>query len=181
MARRELIPYRQATMDEICRRMSEGEVLSQILREEGMPSRTVIVRWLQENPEAERQYLQARERLLDLWADEVIEIAEDGRNDWVERENARGQVAVVLDKEAIARSRLRIESRQWLLAKLRPETYGDSQRIDLRGRIDMSEKEVEAEIVALLLKGGKGQRRLTAETVEAHRVIEMADGDDAKQ
>lgn len=161
--------------------MSSGEVLAQILRDEGMPSRATLINWLREDPEAERQYLTARERLMEIWADDIIEIAEDGRNDWVERESARGKTFIALDREAVARSRLRIDARQWLLSKLRPEIYGDSQRIDLRGRIELSEQEVEAEIVALLVKQSAAQEAALADGTGERALIEMVDEDDAAE
>jgi hypothetical protein len=63
---------------------------------------------------------------LEYWADETIEIADDGQNDWMERERPDGGIDVLLNGEHVQRSKLRIDSRKWLLSKLKPERYGDS-------------------------------------------------------
>jgi hypothetical protein len=62
-------------------------------------------------------------------AEECLDIADNSNNDWMNREvrNARGQIEIqrVVDTEHIQRSKLRIETRLKLLAKWKPEKYGD--------------------------------------------------------
>jgi hypothetical protein len=58
-------------------------------------------------------------------AAEMIEIADDGKNDWMDREISKGRVITVPDHELVQRSRLRIDTRKWILAKLLPKVYGD--------------------------------------------------------
>jgi len=137
---------------EICERIAHGEVLNQICRDEHMPARPTVIGWLRAHPEFDAEYIRSREQMMDIWAEEVVEISEDGTNDWMEREIANGRVVTVTNAEATARSKLRVDSRKWLLSKLRPETYGDSQRIDLKGKITLSEKEIDGQLAALLLK-----------------------------
>jgi hypothetical protein len=144
--------YTESIAREICERMSEGEVLKQILRDEHMPDRKTVMNWLRARPEFDAEYIRAREQMMDVWAEEVVEIAEDGTNDWMERELAAGRIVTVTNNEAVARSKLRVDSRRWLLSKLRPETYGDSQRIDLKGKITLTEKELDGQLAALLVK-----------------------------
>jgi hypothetical protein len=69
------------------------------------------------------------------FADELIDIADDGSNDWVRRENERGRVSYVVDKEHIARSRLRFEARQWVISKILPKTYGDKLQLKHSGGV----------------------------------------------
>ncbi|HRP05296.1 MAG TPA: hypothetical protein PLV87_10330, partial [Opitutaceae bacterium] len=62
-------------------------------------------------------------------ADEMMEIADDARNDWMERrgeEDAGWQV----NGEHIQRSRLRVDTRKWMLSKALPKLYGEKQEID---------------------------------------------------
>jgi hypothetical protein len=54
-------------------------------------------------------------------ADEVVDISDDARNDFVEREDA----SRVANQEHIQRSRLRVDTRKWLLSKCLPKIYGD--------------------------------------------------------
>jgi hypothetical protein len=58
-------------------------------------------------------------------ADEILEIADDSRNDWVDKVTRSGDTVRVVDEEAISRSRVRIAARQWLLAKALPQAFGD--------------------------------------------------------
>ena len=70
-------------------------------------------------------YARAKEDQLQLLEDEILDIADDGTNDWMEIELKNGHTKTVLDKEAVQRSNLRIEARKWLMAKLKPKKYGD--------------------------------------------------------
>jgi hypothetical protein len=40
-----------------------------------------------------------------------------------------GRVNYVVDKEHIARSRLRFEARQWVISKILPKTFGDKLQL----------------------------------------------------
>ena len=61
----------------------------------------------------------------------MLEIADDGTNDWIERQNARsGETYIALNDEAISRSRLRVEARKWLMGKMKPKKYGDKIDVD---------------------------------------------------
>lgn len=137
---------------QICKRMAAGEVLAQICRDPAMPCRETVSDWRDAHPEFEVQFQRAQQFQYEHWADEIIEIGEDGSNDWTEREIAGGRMVAAVDHEHVQRSKLRVENRRWLLGKLRPETYGESQRIDLKGRITLSEKEIDNQLAALVLK-----------------------------
>jgi hypothetical protein len=91
-----------------------------------MPAESTVRSWALEDREGfSAQYARAREIGYHAMADEVLDIADDGRNDWMEREGAS-----VLNAEAIARSRLRFDARRWLLSKALPKIYGDKQVVD---------------------------------------------------
>ena len=66
--------------------------------------------------------------------DEVLEIADDGSNDWMERDGRD-----VENSEAIARSRLRVDTRKWVLSRMLPKMYGDKQSLDLSGTLKIEE------------------------------------------
>lgn len=149
--------YTAAIADEILRRIAEGETLSQICRDEGMPPRRTVARWALDDREGfATRYAHARERQIEAWADQITEIAEDGTNDWIERELKSGRIKVEVYREAIERSRLRIETRKWLLSKLKPEKYGD--KLNLSGSVEMtmSDAELQSRLTQLLGKAGIG-------------------------
>lgn len=72
------------------------------------------------------QYARARDIGLDAMADEILEISDDGTNDWMEKEGRDGTTHYVVNGEAMGRSRLRVDTRKWLLSKIAPKRYGDS-------------------------------------------------------
>lgn len=67
------------------------------------------------------KYARATESRAELLADETIEIADGTGNDIITLPDGRE----VEDQRVIARDKLRVETRKWLLAKLHPKKYGD--------------------------------------------------------
>jgi hypothetical protein len=92
-----------------------------------------VFRSLAADREFQQQYAQAKEAQMDLMAEEIVEIADDGRNDWVQREAKNGGTYVALNDEAIARSRVRIETRKWLMSKFACRKYGDRIATEVSG------------------------------------------------
>lgn len=118
----------------ICERLAAGESLRSICRDETMPHMATVLRWLKNHSTFSEQYAQAREVGMDAIADEVFDIADDGRNDWIERESQRtGQTYIALNDEAVARSKIRIDARKWYLSKLAPKKYGEKTSLELSG------------------------------------------------
>lgn len=112
---------------EICSRLASGESLRSICRDETMPGLTTTYRWLSERESFRNQYARAREDQADTLADEILEISDDGRNDWMirVRDEDGKESGAVLNAEHIQRSRLRVDARKWIAAKLKPKKYGD--------------------------------------------------------
>lgn len=106
----------------ICERLADGESLRKICLDENMPSRSAVFKWLATNDEFAGQYAHARDAQADTLADEIIDIADDGSNDFMgEDEKYNG--------DAIARSKLRVDARKWVASKLKPKKYGERQLI----------------------------------------------------
>ena len=115
----------------ICSRLAEGESLRSICRDEAFPSLSTVMYWLLDADKKEflEQYEIARDIQADLMAEELLEIADDGTNDWMERELQGGRTIDVVNTEHIQRSRLRVDVRKWTMSKLKPKKYGD--KLDL--------------------------------------------------
>ncbi len=124
--------YTKALAGIVCERLAGGESLRAVCRDETMPDKATVLRWLGDDDKAEfrDQYARAREAQAEAIADEILEIADDSTNDFMERKRADGPSETVLNAEHVQRSRLRVDTRKWLLAKLQPKKYGD--RLDLR-------------------------------------------------
>ena len=125
--------YTQAIAAEICQRVGEGETLNKICRDENMPSRPTVVSWVIQNKEGFSDiYARAKELQLEHWADEIIDVSDDATNDYMERGGKDDAPGWIVNGEHISRSRLRVDSRKWLLAKLKPKVYGEgTQRVEV--------------------------------------------------
>lgn len=119
--------------EEICLRLSDGETLISICRDERMPAKTTIWRWLQnkEYEDFRNSYTQARIDQAQHWADEIVEISDDGARD-VTIDPETGQER--LNHDHIQRSRLRVDTRKFLMAKIAPRLYGDKTSVELTGK-----------------------------------------------
>lgn len=131
-----LVKFNETVADQICGRMAEGETLRQICRDAAMPARSTVYRWLSKNPPFADQYARAREALVESWADEIIDIADDGTTDYITKVGRNGAEYEAVDQEHIQRSRLRVDARRWLLSKLNPGQYGDHMEVDVSGAVD---------------------------------------------
>ncbi|MHA4844438.1 terminase small subunit-like protein [Flavitalea antarctica] len=89
-------------------------------RNKDFPGITTVMKWLREREDFAKRYACAREDQADLLADETISIAEN-----LPPDPTKGQVA---------KARLRIDSRKWVAAKLRPKKYGDKTDITSDGK-----------------------------------------------
>lgn len=114
----------------ICIRLGLGESLREICRDEDMPDKSTVMRWLASHAEFRDQYAGAREAQADYYAEEIIEISDDGTNDWMERKREDGSTIEVENKEVLNRSRLRVDTRKWLMARMAPKKYGDKVAVD---------------------------------------------------
>ena len=68
-------------------------------------------------------YAHARERQQEYWADQIIEIADDDNLD-------------------VHRSRLMVDTRKWLMAKLMPRKYGDFKTLEHTGQVEIHVKRI---------------------------------------
>ena len=118
-------------IDEIVEGLSDGVPLRELCRREGMPSWRTIYSWMDADEAVASRIAQARDVGYDAIAEDILDIADDGTNDWVERKRNDGSTDVVIDSEHVQRSKLRIETRLKLLAKWSPKKYGDNTTLNL--------------------------------------------------
>ena len=109
-------------------RVANGESLRSVCRDPAMTAIGTVMKWIANDSQLQEQYARARSMGLDAMAEEILEIADDGRNDWMLRHDKDNE-GWQFNGEHSQRSKLRIESRKWLLAKMAPKKYGD--RVEL--------------------------------------------------
>lgn len=119
--------YSKELVAKICERIVVGDSIRTISACETMPCMATIFLWLSKYPEFLEQYRVAKEQQANVFSEELIEIADDGRNDYYLKQTKDGDVFVALDAENINRSRLRINTRQWVMERMQPKVYGQKQ------------------------------------------------------
>ena len=124
--------YSAEIADVICERIADGESLRSICSEDEMPNKATVFRWLKAHEDFSDQYARAREAQADSLFDDVLSIADDSRNDWMDR-NGEDGIGWQLNGEHLQRCRLRIDARKWMAGKLRPKVYGDKQSFEHSG------------------------------------------------
>ena len=119
----------------ICDRIANGESLRQVCSDAEMPSKSTVMRWLRDKPELRDQYASARDDLLDHWAEDLIEIADDGSLDTMPGTDKHGNEVMVANHANVQRDRLRLDARKWLMSRLGPKKYGDHVEVEHSGEI----------------------------------------------
>ena len=110
--------YTPELADDICAHLSRGISLNRICQLHEMPGHTAVWQWLERYPEFAAKYARAREVQAEYYADEMVDIS-----DTADKENA----------QAI---RVRVDTRKWIAAKLRPKKYGELVKHEHGGAAD---------------------------------------------
>lgn len=131
--------YTIETALRICERLADGESLKAMCEDEDMPSKSTVFKWLAENETFSDMYARARETQADAIFDEILDIADDGRNDWMEKiDSDGGNLGWRENGEALRRSQLRIDARKWMAGKLRPRKYGEKLDVEHSGSVGVT-------------------------------------------
>jgi len=120
--------YTQELADKFCELISNGLSLRSACKEEDMPSPATIFKWMREHDSFLKQYEKATQERTEAMAEELLDIVDDGTNDYMTK-NINGKDIQITNTENIQRSRLRADTRKWLMSKMKPKKYGD--KIDM--------------------------------------------------
>lgn len=123
--------YDEAIAWRIINELSAGRTLTSICRDEGMPNRTTFLDWCRKYPWLKDQYDEARIELCQFWADQIVDISDDNLMDW-KKDPKTGRDVPNWDN--VARARLRIETRKWLMERVVPHLYGNKVFAELTGK-----------------------------------------------
>lgn len=157
MVNRKRLPNNQYSDDKarkICERLMFGDSLKKICEADNMPSRMIVIKWLAhpDNVDFREMYYYAKRISAEQLVDEIVDIADDTSNDWKKKFDKQGEhVGWEPDNEAIQRSRVRIDTRKWLAAKMLPRLYGD--------KLDMT-MDVTGDLAELLKKASNNDKGL---------------------
>ena len=112
--------FTQDIANAICAELAEGNSLRKAAESVGVGASTVLG-WAEAHKEVGEQYARARQFGYQLLADEILAISDDGLNDTYTDDDGNVRTAT----DVVARSRLRVDSRKWMLSKMLPKVYGD--------------------------------------------------------
>lgn len=120
--------YTEAKADAICSLIAAGKSVRAISQESGMPSESTIYLWLASEALFSEKYARAREQQADVYAQEIVTIADDAKD---------AQIA-----------RLQVDARKWAASKLAPKKYGDKLDLNHGGQ-----KENPVSVIQLVAPG----------------------------
>lgn len=105
--------FSQDLFDRICERMAEGESLRAICKAAAMPNKRTVMRWIEGDEALQAQYSQAQQMRAEHYFDEIVDIADS--------------------KADPQKTRVQIDARKWVLARMNPKKYGDKFTQELTG------------------------------------------------
>lgn len=151
--------YTDEIRDLICARLATGMSLRAACKPDDVVAESTARAWAKDPKHPfSAQYVRARELGYLAMADETIEIADDATNDWMMREGKDGEsLGWALNGDHVQRSRLRVDTRRWMLSKCLPKIFGDRVTTEVTGKDggpietkDVSEVEVARKVAFLL-------------------------------
>ena len=148
--------------DDICAGLAVGLSVRTVLDvanpdNKRMPAMSTFFKWLRLYPEFAEQYARAKQESADAMAEEILDIADDGRNDWMEKHDKDGNlIGYMLNGEHVQRSRLRVDTRKFLMAKMKPKVYGD--RVDITSKDEKIGVSLSAEQAEQLIRARADSR-----------------------
>lgn len=116
--------YTEELGKEICARISSGESVRSIARDNEMPAASTIFYWLLDEDKKSflEQYETARNTQAENMFEELLEIADV--------------------EEDTNRARLKIDTRKWYLSKVLPKKFGDKVDIEMTKKVLIEDDDV---------------------------------------
>lgn len=113
----------------ICDRIAGGESLCAVCRDIGIPEPTVIGWFVDDKDGVFDYYARARKIQGEQMFEDLLNITDDSQNDWMERNGH-----TVVDQEAVQRSKLRVDTRKWILARMDTQRYAETSKQEHTGK-----------------------------------------------
>jgi hypothetical protein len=120
------VAYTPETANLVLDELMGGRTLEDICADPDMPSAASVRRWVRDDREGfAARYREAREVGCHVIGDQMLRIVDDRRNDWITWRREDGTMARMLDPERVNRALARVKTRQGLLSRMLPRTFGD--------------------------------------------------------
>jgi hypothetical protein len=115
--------------DLILERIENGDSLRKALSLIQISSQT-FYKWIENDESKSKRYARACELRADSIFEDILDIADDSSQDVTKVDIGDGVEVEKVNSEIVQRSRLRVDARKWILAKMNPKKYGDKLDID---------------------------------------------------
>ncbi len=125
--------WNQDLADKVCQKIAEGYSMRTVCAPEEMPAIATLFRWLRDHESFREQYARATEERTEAMAEDILDIADDGSNDLMTIQKGDYEYEIE-NKEVTNRSRLRVDTRKWIMAKMKPKKYGDKLDLSNNGK-----------------------------------------------
>lgn len=116
--------YTQELADKICEELALGKSMRTVTEPEDMPAMSSVFKWLRENKQFSEQYEIAKQESADAMAEELLYISDTPVMGEIKTIKANGDIEIKQD-EMLGHRRLQVDSRKWLMSKMKPKKYGD--------------------------------------------------------
>jgi len=101
-----------------------------------------LMRVILHDPSVKKLYDEARQLQAETWADEMIDISDNAQGDLRIEIDRAGNPVARIDGENVRRSQLRIGTRQWLMARLHHERFGDRIQQNVTGELNVNHSDI---------------------------------------
>ncbi len=125
----------------VCRSMKDGMTARKAAAMHGVPISSVWD-WCHANSEWLGQYEEARGALYRHWEEDIVEISDEQHVGQIVKDKILGRE--IETRDMTDHRRLRVESRKWLLSKLKARQYGD--KLALGGADDLPPIQSKADV-----------------------------------
>lgn len=129
--------YGVEIVQSICEQIAEGSSLRTICKRPGMPALSTVMLWLNQFTEFSEQFTRGCELRAQVHAEEIIEIADDSRRDYVERKRKDGTPYLAFERDHVERAKVRIDARLRLMAAMNPKRFGQKVDVNHSGTITL--------------------------------------------
>lgn len=144
--------YTPELAEEIIRRLSGGEPLADICRDEHMPAVRTVSDWKVAHPDFSTDFARARDEGHDAIGADCLRIANTPQIGERTEMDAEGKVERVIREDMLGHRKLQIETRLKLLAKWDPRRYGEKVAIGGAGDLPPIQTESRVDFDAATLE-----------------------------
>lgn len=136
------LTYTEELGEEICLKISTDSksIITLCKENKHWPCYQTIYEWRIKVPSFGDMYSRAKQNQIEILVDQILDISDDTTFDTITKTSSSGDEFDACNSEWINRSRLRVDSRKWLAAKLAPRIYGEAKNTEDKDKDDFISK-----------------------------------------